>query len=63
MEKAQWWKNTTMKSIPRVARSSPSLRSSHFVCLPPVTPRLAGISYETSLASSATTATFPYVKE
>ena len=36
VEKAQWWKKTTMKSTSGWALRNFSLPSSHFVCAPPV---------------------------
>ena len=60
---AQWWKKTTMKSMPRSARNFFSWRSNHVVCVPPDRPRLAGISQDTSLASSEMTAVLPCTKE
>jgi len=56
---AQWWKNTTMKSMSFDARYFFSCASNHLVWVPPEMPRLAGISKETSLGSSEMTAVLP----
>lgn len=56
---AQWWKKTTTKSMSCAARYFLSCASSHLVWVPPEMPRLAGISKDTSLASSEMTAVLP----